>query len=167
MWHDDLTMRELWPEDPRWGVAYIEPPIWGVETPEYIARVQASVNSAKEIVAELDEKYPAISSKWWTAEFVERAPAAALLLQSVNRTLGFASMYSLIQLSERVAEANSVPFIDHDAPTEVQMARLALSTIIQSPDSREYGIAHAAMTEIDKLELVLLLNGQPKPHSVS
>jgi len=155
----ERTMRDLWPEDPRWGEAILKPPVGGVETAEYREQLDRVVNAAKALVQRFTDKYP--DNPWWTTEFVEAHPPVALLLQSVNEELIFPSMHSLIDLSNRVAMANEVPFIDRTSPAEVQAGRIALSTMWQSDDGgSELLLAHTVMTPRDRLEFVLLLNGQ-------
>ena len=152
------SVRDYWPEDPRWGGGFIKPPLWGIYDEAYRSYVEEIVAEAKRVMAEFEEKYP--DHHWWTPEFVEVHPAVALLLQAVNSTAAFPSPSAITELSGRVAEGNDVPFIDHSQSLEIQVAKLAMSSMLQHPEGgEELKLAHTIMTANDRIEATLLLNG--------
>lgn len=157
----EWTIRDVWPDDPRWGNGYIKPPLGGVYDESYRQYVEDLIELEQQTVAYYTEKYP--DTAWWAKDFVDAHPAVALLLQSVNDQRVFASQAVFKSLVDLVEKLSLLPATPPSEYYDVQIARLAFSAIINGDKGGgELELAHSIMTETDRQELFLLLAGQSR-----
>ena len=135
------TIKDIYPEDTRFGFAYLRPPLDGVVTPAYEADLDQQQAEARETIRFFEEKYP--DFRWWESTFVEEKPAVSLLMQSVNDRLGFASNFSLHEVFGIVEKLGGVEtaLVQNGAEAEteyddVYAARLATRVLQATPDGR-------------------------------
>lgn len=140
------------------------PPLGGIITPAYEAKLDQIQAHARETIRIFEEKYP--DFKWWEKSFVEEKPAVALLMQSVNTELAFPSIFSLRQLVQKVSEEGGQVEDILAGDTEdynVYIARLA-TRVLNSSDTGQAMLQEAEqhMTEQDREALWQLQFGIPR-----